>query len=357
MKRTTLIALCAWLSAMALQAQSDASSHEQESDDEGLQLTIIPRVDINPSFSTGNGESADNNLFTPTLYTVFEGNIGKHVSFYLSNHWLTYHPEDLYHNTFHSDLPSWVDQANVNYNFDCGLSVGLGKYATAYGIYEEDADDWDAHSIIGGGGSILASGFWNSMMVYEWGLNVGYDLDDNTSLTGQVLASPYGEKPFDSKMYSYGLQLSSEYETGGSMLAGQLLEMPSGKFAKVLSAGTQYLFNNNFDLTIDALAYWEPNEDKTHKFYQAQASLTYTPSDKFSIMGRLGYENGFAPEYGVGYDEEAGCKKNTIYGGVSANYYPLNNQDLRIHGTAALHNQWDEAWLSFGATYFFNLFK
>lgn len=356
MKRTTLIALCAWLSAMALQAQSDASSHNEESDDEGLQLTIIPRVDINPSISTGNGESADNNWFTPTLYTVFEGNLSEHVSFYLSNHWLTYHPEDLYHNTFHSDLSSWVDQANVNYNFDNGLSVGLGKFATAYGIFEEDEDDWNAHSVVGAGGSILASSFWNNMMVYEWGLNVSYESEGLGSITAQVLSSPYGEKPFKSKLYSYNLQLSGGNDVTSAMIAGTLHEVESGKFATVLSLGVQHAFNDLWTGTLDGLCYWDYNEDlgaskSTEKFYQAQASLKYAPSEKFDIMGRVGYEHGYSPLYGIGFDEDV------LYGGVSANYYPLNNQDLRIHGTAALHNQFDEAWLSFGATYFFNLFK
>ena len=346
-----MISFCAlWLSSMALLAQSDSSSLNEDDEQAGTSLTVIPRVDFNPSFSTGDGEGADVNWFTPTLYTVLEGNIGEHVSYYLSNHWLTYHPEDLYKNTFHSDNSSWVDMANINYDFNCGLSLGLGKYCMALGSFEEDADDWDAHSI-SNFGSTLASSFWNGMMVYEWGLNVSYAFDDCNTLTAQMLASPFAEKPFSPGLYSYHLQWRGEFDRLSILASGNLLETRRGTYDYVIGTGLQYAFTDRLTGTLDALRYCDADRDgDDDQFFQLQATAQYALSDKLDLTGRFGYETGESYSYGLGYGDDV------FYGGVSANYYPLqNNRDLRLHATAAMHNQYDEAWLTIGATYFLSL--
>lgn len=351
MKRIILFAAGVFFTATALHSQSVYPVDDNKSTDE-LHLTVIPRIDVNPTISTGDGASADINTVSPTLYTVFEGNITDHVSFYLSNHWLAPHPENLYDNTLRSNASSWVDQAILSYNLDCGLSLGAGKIATTFGNFEEFAEDWDAHSVTSHG-SILASSYWNGMMTYEWGVNLGYTIDESNSLIFQWLTSPYGEKPFSSNLYGYHLSWSHTKDAYSMKLSGNLIETKRGTYAAYVGWGQRLAFSKQLVGTLDIEHFAEPHNGSFFDQYNSfQATIQYAQSPKLDLTGRLGYERGRTRQCPIGYSDDGVFRKNTVYGGISANYYPLKTRQLRLHATAALHNQYDEAWLSLGATYF-----
>ena len=153
--KKTLALLAAISSCFCTYAQ------EAESADNTPELTIIPRVDVNPYIPVGNKGNAGVDFSNTGLYTLFEGNIGEHFSYSMCNHWLSTDPKSLYQNTFRSDDTNWVDWANITYSTGC-FSLTVGKDVLAIGGFELDAYDVDSHIN-------LSSTFWNNIAMYQWG--------------------------------------------------------------------------------------------------------------------------------------------------------------------------------------------
>ena len=64
-------------------------SQEAESVGNTPELTIIPRFDVNPHIPVGNKGKSDVDFANSSLYTLFEGNVGEHFSYSMSNHWVS----------------------------------------------------------------------------------------------------------------------------------------------------------------------------------------------------------------------------------------------------------------------------
>ena len=196
-------------------------AHSQEAEGNGsyADFQLIPRFDFNPYFTPGDKSdgSSGHTFGNSSIYTLIEGAFGEHVSFTLNNHWMTVPTSDwgdtkaLYEGTLYSNTNNWVDIAKVDLTFG-NWQISLGKDCMATGGFEYDAWDVDTDFLINSEGNImLASNLWSNLPSYQWGAGVGYNIADHTNLTLQMLTSPFGERPFASKLFVYSFKWTGNY--------------------------------------------------------------------------------------------------------------------------------------------------
>lgn len=114
-------------------------AHSQEAENLGsyAEVSIIPRLDLNPYYS-----SEDSKLgFThgnSSIYTLFEGSVGEHFSWTVANHWLSslnepatedYNYAWPYKNLGYSNDYNWIDYLKVDLTFG-NWTFTLGKTAS-----------------------------------------------------------------------------------------------------------------------------------------------------------------------------------------------------------------------------------
>ena len=137
------------------------------------------------------------------LYTFLDGDIGEHVSYSFSNHWVSKDTKALYQNTWRSWDVNWCDWANFTFSFG-GLSITVGKDLLLTGSNEEMPNDVDNYAF-------LCSEFWNNLQMYQWGGKIAYKFSSiNTTFEAQFCSSPFDEKPFQ-KNGAVSFGLSGEY--------------------------------------------------------------------------------------------------------------------------------------------------
>lgn len=319
----------------------------QEADDTaaGVGLTVIPRLDLNPQFSTEKGGDGDFTLGNSSLYSLFEGDISDHFSFSVENHWLAVDVDDfggtakaLYENTWHSDDVNWLDWAYLTYSAG-NFAFTFGKDMITTGGMEFDEYDFDVHYD-------FASGLWNNLAPYQWGVKAAYTTpDEGSEFSLQVTTSPYGEKPFSSNLYTYSLGWRGEYGPVSTIWNLTCLESDaditsssSKDYTWLLSLG-QRLDLDPFSISVDYFNKVGDEEEILAKGHTVFATATYTPRDNMEVLLRGGYETT------DNYD-------TTIIGGAF-HWYPLEN--LRLHAVAAYNNSYDIFSLTFGAVWYINL--
>ena len=115
MKRLLVVCVASLLPCFLVSAQ------EADNAGRSVELSVIPRLDLNPTFSPGG--SAGFTLGNTSLYSLFEGNITENLSFSVANHWAAFDQlEDvfeptkaLYRNTLYSYDTNWLDWAYLTY--------------------------------------------------------------------------------------------------------------------------------------------------------------------------------------------------------------------------------------------------
>lgn len=138
-------------------------------------LLVVPRLDLDPAYNAGGEWSFD--LGSTSLYTLFEGNITRNLSFSLCNHWFAYSSEwsdftDLYGNTGRCDSGNWVDWANLTYKMG-NFFISGGKDYIRIANFEIEDYDYDSHWQ-------MNSSLWNNFQVYQWGGRFGWQNEDES---------------------------------------------------------------------------------------------------------------------------------------------------------------------------------
>ena len=128
MKRLLVVCAAALLPCFLVSAQ------EADNSGRSVELSVIPRLDLNPVFFTDEGGGGEFTLGNTSLYSLFEGNITENLSFSVANHWAGFYsvdefwaedPKGLYKNTL-KRTSNWLDWANLTYSFG-DFSITLGK--------------------------------------------------------------------------------------------------------------------------------------------------------------------------------------------------------------------------------------
>ena len=320
------------LAALALPS-SLLFSQEADEPGTGAELTVIPRIDLGLPANLGNS----------SLYSLFEGNFTDNLSFSVCNHWAslasdfkTFDSEaitDLYKYTWRSDWTNWCDWAYLEYGIG-DFAIRLGKDVMYVGGLEFDAYDYDCHLP-------LMSSMWSNFAPYQWGATLEWSAAENTILGIQMQTSPYGERPFGSGLFSYGIKWSGEY--GPLSNNWQFADINTGDgYYRLISLGQSFAVNDAFSVTLDwRNAICDPDEFLI-KGSSTNLSLDWAPSDcwEFSVKG--GWET-------------AGDTDSFLYG-CSANWYPAKfDRALRLHASLA-HNDYfeDDVYATIGVMYYLN---
>ncbi|MBR4756781.1 MAG: hypothetical protein IK076_07555 [Bacteroidales bacterium] len=298
-------------------------------------ITIVPRIDINPTFSGSDKEVTPGNS---SLYSLFEGNISDNLSFSVCNHWLSSEPKYLYQNTWRSDDVNWCDWAYLEYapgNF----IITAGKQVVTYGGFELEEYDFDVHLD-------MMSSLFNNFQCYQWGGKIGWmDDSESTGIFLQATGSPYGEKPFDRMTWS--MQYQGNYGPFSMLYSTNLVEDWDKEYQWMVTLGNQLELGNwilQLDVTNKVGNYYNVLLDGVTAFTTAK----FNPSDKWEFIGRIGYEKATRniPEFNF---------DNGIFG-LAAHWFPLrDSQDLRIHAAAAYNSNYRFTSLTLGALYYLRL--
>ena len=305
----------------------------QEADNAGrsVELSVIPRLDLNPTFSPGG--SAGFTLGNTSLYSLFEGNITENLSFSVANHWAAFDQlEDvfeptkaLYRNTLYSYDTNWLDWAYLTYSFG-QFDVTLGKDMITTGGLEFDDYDFEVHPS-------LVSSYWHALACYQWGAKLGFTTpSESDAISFQVTTSPFGERPFASKLFNYSLEWRGEHGALETIWSATALGTAPGEFQPVFTLGQRLNFDS-ISVGLDAFSVIGDEDEEENvilrKGITLMPSILWSPSEKFDILAKAGYEN-YAQEMG----EDITYKH--WWAGLACHWYPLkDSHDLRIHAVAA----------------------
>ena len=323
----------------------------QEADNSGrsVELSVIPRLDLNPCFSTAKGESGEFTLGNSSLYSLFEGNLTENLSFSVCNHWAAFSAldapfqdtKDLYTGTLYSNTTNWLDWAYMTYTAG-SFAFTLGKDMITTGGLEFDDYDFEVHPA-------LVSSFWQNFSCYQWGAKVAWTApSESDTFSIQMTTSPYGERPFASKLFNYSLQWRGEHGPLETIWSATAVGSAPGEFQPVFALG-QRLNLDKWTIGLDAFSVIGDADDEDnlvlHKGLTLMPSVTFSPCEKFDILAKAGYEN-----YALETVEDETFKR--WWGGLACHWYPLEgSRDLRVHAVAAYDHTASFVTLSFGVLY------
>ena len=319
----------------------------QEADNSGrsVELSVIPRLDLNPVFFTEKGGGGEFTLGNTSLYSLFEGNITENLSFSVCNHWAAFDSvhdvfdstKQLYQSTFYSDNTNWLDWAYLTYSVG-SFAFTLGKDMVTTGGLEFDDYDFEVHPS-------LVSSYWNNFSCYQWGGKFAFTTPSESDAIGfQVTTSPYGERPFSSKLFNYSVEWRGNHGILETIWSATAVGVDKGEFQPVFALGQRLNFDS-WTVGLDAFSVVGDEEEILRKGITLMPSLMYSPSDKLEVLAKGGYEN-----YALDTIEDLTWKR--WWGGLAMHWYPLqDSRDLRVHAVAAYDNLLSTVSLTLGVLY------
>ena len=315
-------------------------AQDDEPQSEGT-LLIVPRLDFDPAYDEDGAWTFD--LGSTSLYTLFEGNLTRNLSFSVCNHWFAFNTSiddaiELYQNTWRSDNYNWVDWANLTYKMG-RFFLSAGKDYIRIANFEIEDYDYDSHWQ-------MNSYLWNTFQVYQWGGRLGWQSEDeDLTFSLQVTTDPAMERPFQYRSpWTYAYTFNSYYEGETLSLMGSVTH--SCLWGWIGALGAKVSLSDALSLQTDL---------SVSSFLRSGSlRMDAALSEQVELTGKLGYEWG-------GY-----LDGGHLFGGVACNWYPIrDSHDLRLHLMAAPSVTRYRAgdcgtalYFSLGATYFFefNLF-
>ena len=327
MKRLLVVCAAALLPCFLVSAQ------EADNSGRSVELSVIPRLDLNPVFSTEKGGGTEFTLGNTSLYSLFEGNITENLSFSVANHWAAFDSvhdffgstKTLYQNTLYSYDTNWLDWAYLTYSFG-QLAVSLGKDMITTGGLEFDDYDFEVHPA-------LVSTYWHELACYQWGGKFAFTTpSEGDTFSFQFSTSPFGDRPFASGLFNYSLEWRGEHGPLETIWSATAFGTAPGKYQPVFALGQRLNFDS-ITVGLDAFSVVgdEDEEENTllRKGITLMPSVLYSPSDSFDILAKGGYEN---------YSLETVLKDDPVkhwWAGLALHWYPLkDSQDLRVHAVA-----------------------
>ena len=340
-----LVAMLGYFCTYAQEAKEDSCIPD---------FIVTPRFDVNPYAPIKGGYSGFD-FGNSSLYTFLDGSVGN-FSYSMSNHWFTSDwdtTKELYQNVFYSNDVDFIDWLVLSYTVG-QFTFNAGKDVLAIGSAEYSYNDVDVHYP-------LASTFWHKNPAYQWGASVDFTTkEENTTLRLQFASSPFGKRPFASKLFAYSLHWTGEYGCFSPIWSVNFVEMERGKFANIIALGNAFSMGD-FTLELDYMNRATSIKRFFNQEFSVSAQLLYNYADKVEVFAKGGYENYRTDIFGYEDDEWFIPTDNSLcprywYVGGGVHYYPLReSRDLRLHAVAAYNNFANSVSISLGATYHFNL--
>ena len=314
-------------------------AHSQEAEESGryAEFQLIPRVEFNPYYTfgpSGDASSGYGSTFGNTsFYTLLEGALSDHVSFTVSNHWVAFNSAlqetvDLYTSTLCSNTLNWLDILTFDFNFG-NWTFTVGKDCIATGGFEFDEWDVDCDYLMAGDKILHASNLWYNIPSYQWGAKVAYAVQDHTTLSLQMVTSPFGEYPFASGLFCYSGKMEGTYGPYSNIWSASAIQRPDGGFEWLVALSNKVEFADDFSVGFDwyncvDIDYglegdapiellkgntfrpsftWAPSDNmdlrlqgniysRARELYDANVSLAYHyyPMENFQVHAALGYD-------------------------------------------------------------------
>ena len=315
-------------------------AYSQEADDLGryAEVTLIPRLDLNPTYTAGDSGLGFNHG-NSSVYTLFEGSLSEHFSWTIANHWFQSGGDYAwpYRDLGRSDTTNWLDYFVGYFSFG-NWTFGLGKDMIATGGFEYEDWDWDLHTDFS---SPLAGG----LACYQWGASVSWMTpSESTEFMLQMTTSPYGEHPFASGLWAYSFQWSGEYGWYSLIGSASALQYAKDGYDWLFAVGMNFDLTDELALTVDWNNSYGFDEDSwlLAPGHTIQGKLAYAPSDKFDMALRGWYA----------FADDRTLLPDCWTAGAVFQYYPLHDSDdLRLHACVAWNSALSTATLSIGARY------
>ncbi len=316
-------------------------AHSQEADHLGryAEVTLIPRLDINPTYTAGDSGLGFNHG-NSSIYTLFEGSLSEHFSWTVANHWL-HNGGDYawpYLDLGRSDTPNWLDYLLADFSFG-NWTVSLGKGMISNGGFEFDEWDWDVHTD-------FTTPLWDNLACYQWGGTVAWTSpSEMTELSLQMTTSPYGEHPFTSGLWSYSAQWRGDYGWFSNIWSVSALEYGRGDYDWLVTLGQRFTIDDDWTITVD----WSNNSGYDEEEWRLLYGTT--------LRGSVAYEWDDFDLSVVGVYVDSSSMDPWFSAGAIFQFYPLD--ELVLHAYAGYNSLLETATLSLGARYYlsFNLFR
>lgn len=334
MKKILVVCAACLLSCFLVRAQGVDNSGR------GVGLTVIPRIDLTPNFPLEKGGNGEFTFGDSSLYSLVEGNISDAFSFSIANHWLASDVDAikaLYQNTWRSDDVNWLDWAYLTFTTG-NVSISAGKQVMTIGAFEFDAYDYEVHSF-------LNSTLWNTFNCYQWGAKVDWTNDpENTTLGFQVTTSPYGERPFSSKLFNYSAEWRGSYGDFENIWSITAVQRGSNDFYPVLSLGQRYTIEKA-TFGLDAFNVVGSEQTIMRRGATLVATLTYAANEQFNVTGHI-----------VAEACTSGVRNKDLLLGFDANWFPIKSDpSFRVHAAAGWRHDLNMVSLTLGALYYLNI--
>lgn len=318
---------------------------QEANDDNFVELTVIPRFEANYSSIE---EQYKYNLGNSALYALFEGQ-HNNLSWTISTHFINSESvyEDIakpYKEIGYSNSINFLHLFLVNYSLG-NWTFSLGKDVIRTGGIEYYYWDWEVHSN-------LATELWNGLACYQWGASVTYAANENHAFTLQAVTSPFGERPFSSKLFAYSAQWYGSFDWGEFLWSASLLENQKGRFLPLYALGQIFYLNEDLSLSIDYNNLYtfseaiDPIPAGFIKGTSIKSSLMYNIDDKWSLSANYLFSSAHK-------DSPLEFEKTHRFG-VTAQYSPI--EDLYIHSLVGYDNT-KNFTVNIGARYNIRLIK
>ena len=333
------------------------STYAQEVKEESCipEFIVTPRFDVNP-YAPMKGGYSGFDFGNSSLYTFLDGSIGN-FSYSMSNHWIAGDWEttkSLYAEPFRYNKYDFIDWLTLSYTAG-QFTFNVGKDVLAIGSAEYSYNDVDVHYA-------LASTFWHKNAAYQWGASIDFTTkEENTTLRLQFASSPFGERPFASKLFAYSLHWTGEYGCFSPFWSVNFFEYERGKFVNLIALGNAF-YMGDFTLEVDYMNRATSVKRFFNQEFSIGAQLLYNYEDKVEAFAKGGYENFNNSDIFGDVDEgwyipiDSSLCPRYWYVGGGIHYFPLReSRDLRLHAVAAYNNFARSVSITIGATYHFNL--
>lgn len=312
-------------------------AYSQEADTLGkhAEVTIIPRLDVAPTF-VKNDSKLGFNHGNSSLYTLFEGSASEHFSWTIANHWLSL-GDNMgwpYQELGYSNSNNLFDYFRADLNFG-NWTFSLGKDVISTGGFEYDSWDWEIYTD-------FATPLWNGLPCYQWGGKVAFATPSGKSnFSLQMTSSPYGERPFASGLWTYSAQWKGEYGCFSNIWSVSALQKDKDNFYYLISLG-QRVSLDKWELTLDLNNNAGFDDDGMEvRGFTAQGTVKYSLADNMNIALK-----------GTSVNFDGDSSLNDINIGTIFEYYPLSDsEDLRLHAYLNYDKVLNCTTLGLGALY------
>lgn len=328
MKRAILLSIMALLTLNSLQAQ-----------------TSIDEMYFNArgSFAYNHDDDSDTKGFAGEYFNfVIAGQIDNNLSFRIRQRFNKQIVKD--NNPFNA-----TDFLYIDWKIDDNWSFTFGKQAIAIGGYEYDYAPIDVY---------YYSDFCDRLPeCYAFGATMSYKFNENQLLMLQVTNSPF--KGGFSDLLTYNLawygQIAPWWKTIWSVNEA---EYKSGDFFNYIALGNKFIFGD-FYLDLDVMnRYMKDYDDFLAYDWNVVAKLNYNYKN-YNFFVKGGYDE-FVP-YGSlidgGYPYDPNAQEDYTHIGAGVEYFPLNNENLRLHAVYSYQDREERHTILLGATWKFNMIK